>query len=84
MQSENYQLREYIINLQSRLLDTQGEVPEVPGNIDLSQPRTDMPLFLGASAMSMPLVRPTQRLVASSSTTRSRRPRMPSPPQMTT
>ena len=42
MQSENYQLREYIINLQSRLLDTQGEGPEVPGNIDLSQPRTDM------------------------------------------
>lgn len=47
MQSENYQLREYIINLQSRLLDTQGEVPEVPGNIDLSQPRTDMSSVAG-------------------------------------
>ncbi|OJJ88595.1 uncharacterized protein ASPGLDRAFT_42174 [Aspergillus glaucus CBS 516.65] len=42
LQTENYQLREYIINLQSRLLDTQGEVPELPGNIDLSQPRTEM------------------------------------------
>ncbi|PKX93446.1 uncharacterized protein P174DRAFT_513823 [Aspergillus novofumigatus IBT 16806] len=40
LQAENYQLREYIINLQSRLLDSQGEVPELPGNIDLSQPRT--------------------------------------------
>ncbi|KAJ6152282.1 BZIP transcription factor [Penicillium chrysogenum] len=37
---ENYQLREYIINLQSRLLEAQGEVPELPANIDLSQPRT--------------------------------------------
>ncbi|THC99176.1 hypothetical protein EYZ11_001351 [Aspergillus tanneri] len=42
LQTENYQLREYIINLQSRLLDSQGEVPELPGNIDLSQPRADL------------------------------------------
>lgn len=49
LQSENYQLREYIINLQSRLLDTQGEVPEVPGNIDLSQPRTEMSVPGGVS-----------------------------------
>lgn len=42
LQAENYQLREYIINLQSRLLDSQGEVPELPGNIDLSQPRADI------------------------------------------
>ncbi|OJJ50717.1 hypothetical protein ASPZODRAFT_126645 [Penicilliopsis zonata CBS 506.65] len=41
LQAENYQLREYIINLQSRLLDSQGEVPELPSNIDLSQPRQD-------------------------------------------
>ncbi|PWY93979.1 hypothetical protein BO94DRAFT_458571 [Aspergillus sclerotioniger CBS 115572] len=44
LQSENYQLREYIINLQSRLLDSQGEVPELPSNIDLSQPRNDIPV----------------------------------------
>ncbi|PYH49828.1 uncharacterized protein BP01DRAFT_412702 [Aspergillus saccharolyticus JOP 1030-1] len=44
LQAENYQLREYIINLQSRLLDSQGEVPELPSNIDLSQPRSDLSL----------------------------------------
>jgi hypothetical protein len=38
--NENYQLREYIINLQSRLLEAQGEVPDLPPNIDLTQPRT--------------------------------------------
>ncbi|KAJ5130003.1 uncharacterized protein N7515_006042 [Penicillium bovifimosum] len=37
---ENYQLREYIINLQSRLLEAQGDVPDLPANIDLTQPRT--------------------------------------------
>ncbi|UKZ60101.1 uncharacterized protein TrAtP1_001387 [Trichoderma atroviride] len=30
MQSENYALREYVIHLQSRLLDTQGEFPPAP------------------------------------------------------
>lgn len=44
LQSENYQLREYVINLQSRLLDSQGEVPELPANIDLSQTRPDVPV----------------------------------------
>lgn len=52
LQAENYQLREYIINLQSRLLDSQGEVPELPGNIDLSQPRTDLNVATGAGAAS--------------------------------
>jgi len=41
IQAENYQLRDYIINLQSRLLDTQGEYPQPPSNIDLHQPRLD-------------------------------------------
>ncbi|KAJ5773722.1 bZIP transcription factor bZIP-1 [Penicillium paradoxum] len=42
--SENYQLREYIINLQSRLLEAQGEVPELPANIDLKlQPPGSVP-----------------------------------------
>lgn len=53
LQSENYQLREYIINLQSRLLDSHGEVPELPGNIDLSQPRAEI-------SVPQPLTRPTQ------------------------
>ncbi|KAE8153393.1 hypothetical protein BDV25DRAFT_31887 [Aspergillus avenaceus] len=58
LQAENYQLREYIINLQSRLLESQGEVPELPGNIDLSQPRTDLnvpqPGATSATAPSAP------------------------------
>ncbi|KAL4804098.1 putative transcription factor kapC [Aspergillus unguis] len=53
LQSENYQLREYVINLQSRLLDSHGEVPELPGNIDLSQPRAEIPV-------PQPVTRPTQ------------------------
>lgn len=43
LQAENYQLREYIIGLQSRLIDSQNEVPELPGNIDLNQPRPEPP-----------------------------------------
>jgi len=38
LQTENYSLRDYIINLQSRLLETQGEIPPAPANIDLSRP----------------------------------------------
>jgi hypothetical protein len=38
LQSENYALREYVIHLQSRLLDSQGEYPQPPPNINLSQP----------------------------------------------
>jgi len=30
MQNENYQLREYILNLQSRLLETQSDYPPAP------------------------------------------------------
>ncbi|KAF4974655.1 hypothetical protein FZEAL_8455 [Fusarium zealandicum] len=36
MQSENYALREYVIHLQSRLLDLQGEFPPPPPNVNLS------------------------------------------------
>ncbi|KAM5368670.1 hypothetical protein ACJZ2D_009442 [Fusarium nematophilum] len=38
MQSENYALREYVIHLQSRLLDVQGEFPPPPPNVNLAQP----------------------------------------------
>lgn len=38
VQSENYALREYVIHLQSRLLDTQGEFPPPPPNVNLSHP----------------------------------------------
>ncbi|KAF5016393.1 hypothetical protein F66182_11937 [Fusarium sp. NRRL 66182] len=44
LQAENYQLREYIISLQSRLIDSQNEVPALPENIDLTQPRPEPPL----------------------------------------
>jgi hypothetical protein len=46
---ENYQLREYVINLQSRLLEAQGEVPELPPNIDLTQAREN---YLGPASAS--------------------------------
>ncbi|KAI9802954.1 MAG: hypothetical protein M1825_002185 [Sarcosagium campestre] len=42
MQAENYQLRDYIINLQSRLIESQGEIPQPPSNIDLPNPRLDL------------------------------------------
>lgn len=35
MQAENYSLRDYIINLQSRLIESQGDYPQPPSNIDL-------------------------------------------------
>jgi hypothetical protein len=38
LQHENYQLRDYIINLQSRLLETQGEIPPAPAGVDLNRP----------------------------------------------
>ncbi|KAK2834881.1 hypothetical protein FQN49_006821 [Arthroderma sp. PD_2] len=48
IQAENYQLREYIISLQSRLIDSQNEVPELPGNIDLTQPRPEPTMLTSA------------------------------------
>ncbi|PNH43949.1 hypothetical protein VD0004_g3599 [Verticillium dahliae] len=38
LQSESYALREYVIHLQSRMLDTQGEYPQAPPNVNLNQP----------------------------------------------
>lgn len=40
VQAENYQLRDYIINLQSRLIESQGDFPQPPSNIDLHPPPT--------------------------------------------
>ncbi|KAJ5469269.1 transcription factor kapC [Penicillium diatomitis] len=39
---ENYTLRDHIITMQSRLIDASVDVPELPPNIDLSQPRHDL------------------------------------------
>jgi len=38
VQAENYQLRDYIISLQSRLLESQGEVPPPPTNVPGLEP----------------------------------------------
>ncbi|KAF9881906.1 bZIP transcription factor [Colletotrichum karsti] len=43
MQSENYALREYVIHLQSRLLDAQGEIPQPPPNVNLANPPMQPP-----------------------------------------
>src|SRR5208282_1823214 len=65
IQTENYSLREYIIHLQSRLIESHGEFPQPPANVNLSHPRED-PLSqlhrhaevptapMGISAMSQP------------------------------
>ncbi|KAL9122053.1 MAG: hypothetical protein Q9187_001389 [Circinaria calcarea] len=44
LQAENYQLRDYIINLQSRLIESQGDYPQPPSNIDLPHPRSSEPM----------------------------------------
>lgn len=45
MQSENYALREYVIHLQSRLLDVHGEFPPPPPNVTLQPaPTTSGPV----------------------------------------
>jgi hypothetical protein len=36
LQNENYQLREYILNLQSRLLENKTELPPPPSHVNLS------------------------------------------------
>lgn len=40
LQNENYQLREYILNLQSRLLETQSDFPPAPSHVNLSSSRS--------------------------------------------
>lgn len=51
VQNENYSLREYIIHLQSRLLESQGEFPQPPPNVNLSHPRQDTNASMGLSAI---------------------------------
>ncbi|KAK6073041.1 bZIP transcription factor [Seiridium cupressi] len=43
IQNDNYALREYVIQLQSRLLDVQGEVPQPPPNLQLPPPPRPAP-----------------------------------------
>ena len=55
VQAENYQLRDYIINLQSRLIESQGEFPQPPSNIDLPHPRTSEPMQHTLPAPTAPM-----------------------------
>ncbi|KAK3369068.1 hypothetical protein B0T24DRAFT_595849 [Lasiosphaeria ovina] len=58
MQTENYTLREYVIHLQSRLLDAQGEFPQPPPNINLAHPtsvRAPEPVQPAAAQPANPL-----------------------------
>ncbi|KAH6635392.1 hypothetical protein B0J18DRAFT_406929 [Chaetomium sp. MPI-SDFR-AT-0129] len=43
LQNENYALRDYILRLQSRLLETRGEYPQPPPGINLSHPTPSGP-----------------------------------------
>lgn len=38
LQNENYALREYVIQLQSRMMDSQVEVPQPPPGLNISPP----------------------------------------------
>ena len=53
VQAENYQLRDYIINLQSRLIESQGDFPQPPSNIDL--PRSAGPSHQQVQAPTAPM-----------------------------
>ena len=53
VQAENYQLRDYIISLQSRLIESQGEFPQPPSNIDL--PRSSGPTHQQMQAPTAPM-----------------------------
>jgi hypothetical protein len=48
IQTENYSLREYIIHLQSRLIESHGEFPQPPPNVNLSHPAPQHHTGLGA------------------------------------
>ena len=55
LQSENYQMRADIISLQSRLLESQGEYPQPPSNIDIPHPRTSGPPAQQVQAPTAPM-----------------------------
>ncbi|KAK8214225.1 hypothetical protein IWZ01DRAFT_232750 [Phyllosticta capitalensis] len=55
IQAENNTLRDYVISLQSRLLDCQGNYPDPPSTIDLSRPHTDLPAAVVQAAQNPPL-----------------------------
>ncbi|KAL6169401.1 hypothetical protein ACJQWK_04427 [Exserohilum turcicum] len=60
LQTENYQLRDYIINLQSRLLETQGEIPPAPAGVDLNRPHAEQANMHPQPQPSQPAQQPEQ------------------------
>ncbi|KAL8862335.1 MAG: hypothetical protein Q9178_001344 [Gyalolechia marmorata] len=55
LQAENYQLRDYIISLQSRLIESHGEFPQPPSNIDIHPHRSSAPLNQSVPAPTAPM-----------------------------
>ncbi|KAI4249191.1 MAG: hypothetical protein L6R40_000649 [Gallowayella cf. fulva] len=55
LQAENYQLRDYIISLQSRLIESHGEFPQPPSNIDINPQRSSAPLSQSVPAPTAPM-----------------------------
>ena len=61
LQAENYQLRDYIISLQSRLIESHGEFPQPPSNIEI-------PLQASSASMSQSVPAPTAPMGSSAIT----------------
>ncbi|KAI1381746.1 hypothetical protein F4677DRAFT_2375 [Hypoxylon crocopeplum] len=54
IQNDNYALREYVIQLQSRLLDLQVELPQPPPNVNISPPAAASTSARGAHSSTAP------------------------------
>ncbi|KAL8790475.1 MAG: hypothetical protein Q9213_000627 [Squamulea squamosa] len=55
LQAENYQLRDYIISLQSRLIESHGEFPQPPSNIELHPHTSSASLSQNVPAPTAPM-----------------------------
>ncbi|KAK4251470.1 hypothetical protein C7999DRAFT_37518 [Corynascus novoguineensis] len=54
VQAENYALRDYVLRLQSRLLDTQGEYPQPPPGLNLAPPNAQAQAPHGSPEIPQP------------------------------
>ncbi|KAL8672119.1 MAG: hypothetical protein Q9168_003393 [Polycauliona sp. 1 TL-2023] len=55
LEAENYQLRDYIINLQSRLIESHGEFPQPPSNIEIRLQSSSASLSQSVPAPTAPM-----------------------------
>ncbi|CAO1598563.1 hypothetical protein XANCAGTX0491_002325 [Xanthoria calcicola] len=55
LQAENYQLRDYIISLQSRLIESHGEFPQPPSNIEITLQSSGASLSRSVPAPTAPM-----------------------------